>query len=175
MNLEKEIGKIDIKKIREIEHGQSARFGESFQKNTGIYLAKPGRMTPDNIMMAMGHEGGGVIRMFLEWDDYEYDETGLLMLPGTSGRDTDYLRIDYENFLGTDIAAKGKTVDPKVALAVSAYAAISKYAAEHGLVICPFVPGPKAGDAFKSRLPQKFLDLNTPDDQVRQQLVEYLR
>ena len=174
-NLEKEIGKIDVEKLRNVVFSPGGGFATERNEGIGVYLALPGRMEPNNAMMMMRHVGGWVFRLVTDWDELVVDDTGMLARIGSPCRDVDYAQLDYARAAEENIALDGNVVDPSVSTAVAAYAMVSNYAVQKEHTFNPFKLKETAPDRLKSRFPQKLLDLNKPDDDVRAQLVEYLR
>tara|TARA_Y100000310_G_C20697111_1_gene826470 strand:+ start:3585 stop:4106 length:522 start_codon:yes stop_codon:yes gene_type:complete len=172
MNVKEEVGKIDVDTLRRLEWER----GKSWDC-IGIYLAEPGRLTEDNAMMAMGHAGGGVFLVVSEPSDSHY-EGDLPFFKRTSSKEgLEFLKLDYDGLDGVyHDQTEGSTngIATPVLNAIVAYAMVSNYAKANNMKFNPFVPAEKASPEFRSRLPQQLLNLDQPDEKVREDLVAYL-
>jgi hypothetical protein len=178
IDIEAEVAKIDVEKLRELKDSQ-LEAGAVSDKKDGfvVYLAETGRLRPDNSLMAMGYIGGGVFTIFFDWDDFYIDPRTDLIARGSTGRNIDYIQLDYEwtdqEWLDTEIALEGQSVDDTVAGAVAAYAKMSRFVSEHGGLNAYEIKAESPAH-IKGMFPDKLLDLDQEDDAVRKDLVEYL-
>ena len=171
--IKSEVGKIDVDKLRQLPVDIEASCFSQPGLQAGIYLPEEDRLKPGNALMAMGHEGGGIFRIFLDWEDYRVDERSGLIARDSPNRGIDFIQVDYQNQEGVDIAADGEKVDDLVSRASVTYAKMSKFIAKCG-ELKPFQVRETASPEVKSKYPQAILDLDKSDDDIRRQLIEYL-
>ena len=78
IDLEKEIQKIDIDKLKKVHLRDTLGTAHDWEVIC-FYLAKPGRLNEKNTLMAMPHVGGGVFMSYDELEDGCYDDTNILI------------------------------------------------------------------------------------------------
>jgi len=176
INLEAEVAKINIKKLKEEYLAENAigRFEGASNLGMGIYLVETGRLRPDNAIMVMTYEGKGIFTILSDWDEVNIDPRTNLIRRNSMGRNFEYFQIDYEGLEALDIGIGRQKVDKDVTKAVMAYAIVSGIIAKHGK-FNPFEIKNDAPPETKSMFPQKLLDFNKSDSEVRAQVLEYLR
>jgi hypothetical protein len=181
INLETEIGKIDLGKLSSVTYetvmgnenpvgGEKSLFSRD---EVCLYFPRPNPLDPANHLMAMGYRGRGFFTIIGHWDDLDTDSFGLCQ-PGSDELGIEYLSIPLARVSGIEIAREGESLDPAVEKAVVAYAAFSNTFRQAGVKYNALEVNSVATKEVKAKYPQNLLDCTLPKEQVFSQLRAYL-